>query len=204
MKNILISDKPESVAKILNGEKTAKIMKNAPKCELPIEVYIYCTRSAPYLHPWNEPAAIEPGGPRGTNKVTWKKSWRLDKAKRYMSWNGKIVAKFTLKKIEEIEPFSFFKILAEGTTKKQKEIADKACSNWFEISGYANHKPICLWHIDDLEIFDEPKELSEFYSLRLDKDVTKLLDNSIQLSNGKWVKRLDKAPQSWCYVEEDE
>jgi predicted transcriptional regulator len=43
MKAILMSVRPEWVAKILNGEKTIEIRKTAPKCELPVEVYIYCT-----------------------------------------------------------------------------------------------------------------------------------------------------------------
>lgn len=220
MKRILVSNKSESAAKILNGEKTIEILKTAPKCELPIEVYVYCAESAPYLHPWNEPAAIEPCGPRGTNKVTWKKSWRLDKTKRYMSWNGKVVAKFTLNKVETIKlPYTKFGsdgwvgCEAERTlqtrTMDEKTLLEKSCLGEGEIYGHLNfkHSPYNVgyaWHIEDLEIFDEPRELSEFYSLRLDKDVTKLIANSTQLSNGKWVKRLDKAPRTWRYVEEEE
>ena len=44
MKKILISIKPKWVAKILNGEKTIEVRKTAPKCELPCEVYIYCSK----------------------------------------------------------------------------------------------------------------------------------------------------------------
>ena len=44
MKSILISIKPKWVAKILNGEKTIEIRKTMPKCDLPIDVYIYCTK----------------------------------------------------------------------------------------------------------------------------------------------------------------
>ena len=39
----MISIKPKWVAKILNGEKTIEIRKTMPKCDLPIDVYIYCT-----------------------------------------------------------------------------------------------------------------------------------------------------------------
>ena len=44
MKSILISIKPRFVADILNGKKTIEIRKTMPKCELPITVYIYCTK----------------------------------------------------------------------------------------------------------------------------------------------------------------
>ena len=42
-KSILISIRPEWVAKILNGKKTIEIRKTMPKCDLPIDVYIYVT-----------------------------------------------------------------------------------------------------------------------------------------------------------------
>ena len=48
MKSILISIKPKWVAKILNGEKTIEIRKTMPKCDLPIDVYIYCTKEKGY------------------------------------------------------------------------------------------------------------------------------------------------------------
>ena len=44
IKSILISIRPEWVEKILNGEKTIEIRKTMPKCDLPIDVYIYCTK----------------------------------------------------------------------------------------------------------------------------------------------------------------
>ena len=44
MKSILISIKPKWVAKILNGEKTIEMRKTMPKSDLPIDVYIYCTK----------------------------------------------------------------------------------------------------------------------------------------------------------------
>lgn len=194
MKKILMPIKSEEVYMILNGEKTVKILKNAAKCNLPIVVYIYCTKSAPYLHPLNEPVAIEPGGPQGTNKVAWKKSWHIDKTKRYMSWNGKVVAKFTLKKVKEIKPFSFMKMAGDGLTEKQKEIADKACIGWLGISKYANGKSVYLWYIDDLVIFNEPKKLEEFYGTP--KKINGLYGpEMVNVS-------LSKAPCSWRYVEE--
>ena len=49
MNSIMISIKPEWVAKILNGDKTIEIRKTMPKCELPCKAYIYCTKEKSYL-----------------------------------------------------------------------------------------------------------------------------------------------------------
>ncbi len=73
-KAILISIKPKWVAKILNGEKTIEIRKSIPKCNLPIDVYIYCTKDKKYAN------LINRGG----------------------FLTGMVVAKFTLNKTQEI------------------------------------------------------------------------------------------------------
>lgn len=222
MKSILMPVRPKWVAKILNGEKTIELRKTAPKCKLPIGVYIYCTKGKPYLAYEKHTRkyvlcdTIEELGEYGnevspTNNACALQDWGV-------ATNGHIVAKFTLDNVEEIElPYTKFgceewvgceeERTLQTKSMCQEELLKKGCLSEDEIYGYLNFKNKhygYAWHISDLMLFDEPAELNEFYSTRLDKDVTKLLDNSIQLSNGKWVKRLDKAPQSWCYVEEKE
>ena len=159
MRSVLISIKPEWVAKILNGEKTIEIRKTMPKCELPIDVYIYCTKGD-YI-----------------GRIS----------KKYV---GKIVARFTLDKVEEIElPYTKFgceewvgceeERTLQTKAMSQEELLKKGCLSEDEIYGYLNFKNKhygYAWHISDLEIFREPKKLSEFGAKR--------------------------APQSWCYVEE--
>ena len=73
-KAILISIKPKWVAKILNGEKTIEIRKSIPKCNLPIDVYIYCTKDKKYANLVNRGGFL----------------------------TGMVVAKFTLNKTQEI------------------------------------------------------------------------------------------------------
>lgn len=195
MKSILISIKPKWVAKILNGEKTVEIRKTEPKCDLPVTVYIYCTKGGEKL--LNFPLGFFPELDLKEGKPVKQHEW---------IGNGKVVARFTLEYVQQInydhnergEKWYWTRWL------KKPELYEKSGLDFEQINNYLNKKLGYAWYIEDLEIFDEPKELSEFYSLRLDKDVNKLFDNSIQLRNGKWVKRLDKAPQSWCYVEEDE
>lgn len=178
MRSILISIKPQWVAKILNGEKTIEVRVTAPKCDLPIDVYIYCTKT------------IKP-----VSRYDWGEFTFNDLPKL-----GKIVAKFTLKAVHKFD----WRLVANPFFKVRG-----SCLDYDQLRKYATDKKGIVhdlygWCISDLEIFDEPKELSEFYSLRLDKDVTELFDNSIQLSNGKWVKRLSNPPQSYCFIEVDE
>ena len=45
------------------------------------------------------------------------------------------------------------------------------------------------WHISDLRIYDAPRELSEFTGLR-------------DTRFGAARSGIERAPQSWCYVED--
>lgn len=47
---ILMSIQPQWLEKILNREKLIEIRKTMPKCELPIDVYLYCTNTPKYHH----------------------------------------------------------------------------------------------------------------------------------------------------------
>lgn len=117
--------------------------------------------------------------------------------------NGKVVARFNatadLLELKMIEGGLFF-------AKPDKEVIEldlneNAQIDNFELLKYTGYKlgtQISDIHINNLEIFDKPKELSEFKSYKKNIVNTKIngmvfeteLDNS-----------LIKAPQSFCYVE---
>lgn len=63
------------------------------------------------------------------------------------------------------------------------------CVRREKILEYANGKEVFGWHISDLVIYDKPKELGDF---------------KVEVTNKIWsfTKRLERPPQSWCYVEE--
>ena len=210
MKSILISIKPEWVAKILNGEKTIEIRKTAPKCELPIDVYIYCTKEKSYLayerhvQEYIICDTIEKLGEHG-NEVS-----PTDTMCALQDWgvatNGHIVARFTLREVEEIiyipcslglderRKHGCYSCVFEDSNKPNfnKEnysdyftkgsddnyLVDCSKMKASQIHAYLKGKGGYAWHISDLEIFDEPKKLSDF--------------------------GLKRAPQSWCYVEEED
>lgn len=170
MKAILISIKPKWVAKILNGEKTIEIRKTMPKCDLPIDVYIYCTKEKPRAILTDKGCVVANTLAVGGNSQ-YKSGYSL---------SGQVVAKFTLNKVKEIK-FD------------DKEVQRKACLTEDELFDYLfvnepyheDMKKGYAWHIENLKIFDEPKELSEFN----------------KWNNPRFPYFLTKAPQSWCYVE---
>ena len=156
-KAILISIKPEWVEKILNGVKPIEIRKSMPKCELPIDVYIYVTKSKPYLQ-------IYPFNIR-------KNIYRLSED-NFNSLNGKVVAKFTLNKVWNFKVDKLYEIEELGYNPYGIEICsienvikpliEGSCLNLKEMYEYAPYKNLYAWHIENLQIFDKPMELIQF------------------------------------------
>ena len=192
MDKILISIKPEWVCKILNGEKTIEVRKTAPKCELPVDVYIYCTEpnAKETLSLFTKKAREYLG-----RVVEFIDRKRVDKPNmRWSICNGKVVAKFTLKTIGSLSQDSLVRM--EGGNGDY--ILKDACLSLGEIKDYAKGKDVYLWHISDLEIFDEPMELDGFEYPN--PSGTRYVSN--RSLNGLPSKK--HPPQSWCYVEEKE
>lgn len=190
-KSILISIKPKFVEKILNGEKTIEIRKTMPKCELPCKVYIYETKSK------------------------YKKGFynNLDHKIHYCEYfgKGKVVAEFTLNDVYKIgladtwakygawlvneerylEDWEIEQILS-GSRLSFDDMTDYLGYGDYETQQFANGY---CWHIDNLKIYDKPKELSEF------------THNVADYSNGVVMyslkpEPLKRPPQSYMFVEE--
>lgn len=182
MKSILLSIKPQWVEKILNGKKTIEVRKQFPK-DYVGWVYIYCTKSKPYL--WK--GAYRPYHTVDTHNP-FNYYWHCNPKYR-SDFNGKVIARFWCDKVEEILNYG----LARRSEIMMKELLKKSCLTMNELNEYAPHKEykendfIYAIHISKLEIF-EPKELSEFNSWIVSEE-THLL------------KKLTKAPQNYCYIE---
>ena len=201
MKAILLSIKPKWVAKILNGEKTIEVRKTMPKCDLPIDVYIYCTK-----------------GKGIKNFVSmYKRDLSTDEIVGGCYINGKVIAKFTLNKVEEIGcyskgcypyPYSTDILLPD-------ELEEKSCLTNKELENYLGTKDCSVgsvgyaWHISNLVIFDKPKELSEFKRWVFYKKCESCPHGKCDYDYGLCsqcceIKSLAKAPQSFCYIESEE
>lgn len=238
MKSIMISIKPIMVEKILNGEKTIEIRKNKPSCELPCKVYIYCTNSGRPLVYGQENACVEEHYTRtyGYSKKEADKIWGV--------LNGKVVAEFTLNKVEEYELELWdnntyesigkvyydeeygereVDILETNCEIEDTKLVKESCLNLPQLRKYLGQgiSSCYAWHIDNLKIYDKPKELSEFYKNNYKKIIDELEFNGCDEKHCKFAVgnsfigddgycdysmcpklKLTKPPQSWCYVEE--
>lgn len=202
MKHIMISIKPEWVAKILNGEKTLEIRKTMPKCELPCKVYIYCTKDSKHLvAPFNFVEGwfykVYDDNTHYCNGCSWNMGETI---------NGKVVAEFTLNYIECWRP--------KGLLWSNR--IDKTCLTIPQLCNYAEtnkqHKWHCYaWRIDDLKIYDKSKELSDFkkenkchyanYEQGCCFENCTFFD--LKDCDGKYSK-ITVAPQSWFYIKGEE
>lgn len=170
-RSILLSVKPEWLVKILNGEKTIDIRKTTPKCDLPIDVYLYCCKGKKnhlflppeyFMFPEDETSQ-----PYCDIKPILDIDEMLD---------GKVVAKFTLNKVDDLSRYAY-------NFKDNFLILNKACVNTKYLQKYTKNRPILFaWYIENLHIFDKP---------------IPLIGNNFV--NPKTYIPIKKAPQSWCY-----
>ena len=185
MKAIMMSIRPQWIAKILNKEKTIEIRKRFPK-DYVGWVYIYCTKEQGLArlnnNSWNDTFIAE-------------KEITNDNFKHIYSGydgKGKVVARFWCDNVEEIKvetaPFDSNLIHWETKTLSMFDICQKSCLSEKELYNYLQGKNGYAIHITKLEIFDKPKEISEFL-------IPKETKYTIE-----W-KELTKAPQSYCFIE---
>ncbi len=155
MKAILISVRPQWVAKILNGEKTIEIRKKFPK-DYVGWVYIYCTKNGDYLM---KKAS-------GNGYITCMRSIQPKQTKYSKSvLNGKVIARFWCDKVENLYEYqidgygSDYEIASD--TLKQEELLKECCLTYEQLNDYLGdiNNGYAI-HITELEIFDKPKELA--------------------------------------------
>ena len=190
-KAVLISIQPKWCELISSGKKTVEVRKTKPKLATPFKCYIYETRAKT-----DRPIMLDFGG-------------ILDYHGR-----GKIIGEFVCDSITYLgniatDPWEY---LNGGThTAHKRLVAYNACMTESECITYGGQY---AWHISELKIYDKPKDLSEFYtecdmgcedcdywkSVRVNADEFDMECDS-GMHGHKPIKR---APQSWCYVEEEQ
>lgn len=74
-----------------------------------------------------------------------------------------------------------------------------ACMTDAEVAAYCLNAEMYGWHISNLQIYERPKEISEFYHAcnKQHTDCSKCLD-----LRDNTCTQVTRPPQSWCYVEE--
>ena len=172
-KAVLISIRPKWCEKIASGEKTIEVRKTRPKLKTPFKCYIYCTLPR-YPH---------------------EDFIRTDYPKPQFYGGGKVIGEFVCRGF-----IPFCKARPCFVMEAQEEIERMACLTRKEIWKYAPEGNPIGWRISDLLVYDTPRELGEFER-----------PYECDECNAKWAsecnacheeKKIKRAPQSWCYVEE--
>ena len=190
MKAILMSIQPKHLVNILNGNKTLELRKNVPK-DYKGWVYIYCTK--------------------GKKDILYKYKNKYY-TQHYLTFtdcievlNGKVVARFWFDTISPIDNDVLVTIANETEWTSEETdtnfLLEKMNLSVWDALEYLKGKDGYAWHIKNLEIFDKPKELSEFYKW-VRKTIYSGMDCPPYVDDV--LAQLTKAPQSWMYVEVEE
>lgn len=180
MKAVMLSIQPKWCELIASGKKTIEVRKT--KIPVGSKVYIYQT----------------------------KKNWIFNLLPWLADRRGKVIGEFVCSRIENFRAESIV---------FTSEIRSKSCVPVSDLVDYGNGNHLFAWHISDLKIYDKPKELREFdrYSEDYDRPCEKgkvceyeYFDYSenckackIDFDGENCPKmKLQRPPQSWCYVEE--
>ena len=196
-KAVMISIRPKWCEKIARGEKTVEVRKTSPKLEPPFKCYIYCTKAKERLIG----ILKENYGEIYHGKPVFIK---LDEGSVCDMWGKrqKVIGEFTCDRIYELEtrsPGGSYYVKGEDQT-TTNDVARQSCLTLKDMNEYLQSKVGYGWHISNLKIYDTPKELSKF-SRPFENCIDKVCDEfgCALCENGGHIKR---APQSWCYVEE--
>ena len=188
-KAVMLSIRPQWCQKITSGEKTIEVRKTKPKLETPFKCYIYCTRDKHLAFMQNQTgtnliacmdvdAAIPVGGAIG---------------------NGKVIGEFTC---ERVVPITYDGGRLWCPT--NAAFSPATCLSQAEIIAYIGDKGRCYgWHISDLLIYDQPRELTDFRRIcpnDLCCETCAMYSNNGGICNNGALP-LRRPPQSWCYVE---
>ncbi len=203
-KAVMISIRPKWCEKIASGEKTIEVRKTKPKLEIPFKCYIYCTSGRPDLNIPISPERLmqdylDTGSMQSLNCPLG---------------NGKVIGEFTCDRIDEYDDDTIFSFRHEDYARWNDFDLDRACMHPEDFQNYANGKWLYGWHISDLKIYDQPKELNEFWlppELYCEKErcggcpYDQVADVNGEYSfDCEWKRPLTRPPQSWCYVADKE
>lgn len=178
---VMLSIRPKWVEKIVNGEKTIEVRKTRPKLQTPFKCYIYCTLPK---YPHEDFIATDYPRPQ-------------------FYGGGKVIGEFICDRIDEYDDDTIFSFRYEDYARWNDFDLDRACMHPEDFQNYANGKWLYGWHISDLLIYDQPRELTAFR--RVCKNSWYCESCAMYWENngtcGNESLQIRRPPQSWCYVE---
>lgn len=208
MKAVLISIQSKWLELIAYGDKTIEIRKTRPNIDTPFKCYIYCTKGKPLLR---------------HNIIDGKD----------IIANGKVIGEFVCDEVYNlVQAGAGIMFATENLDLLEPQMfRDMSCLTDSQLADYLGNKDGYAWHITDLVIYDEPRELSEFwaYNAELNKRFNDGEDccawGGCETENGctndcdtksvlpcyqcwadwnGWCHKLTRPPESWQFVEEKE
>ena len=195
-KAIMISIKPKWCAEIMNGNKTIEVRKNkvlATAIQKLIDeygyadIYVYCSKDKAYSKLCKYPCDNNTKAFLNLGKVLFKfRCYKIDEYVNGRKWSWKSGSTMW------------------GACNDYEYILKDTCLTDDELRNYADDLSFIAIHISDLEIFDYPKELCEFHTNVKKEPPEELLCPECGKPMEYYeYKYLTKAPQNFCYVEEN-
>ncbi len=201
MKAIMKSIKPKTCANVMNLIQSLLVIKSKREATAIqklidkngyAEFYVYCTKSKKdYLYYYKD----------FEDYITLPQD--------FGKLNGKVLFKFRCYKMEEIKyqeyiVADFYDVGFETETLLDTSLYRKSCLSYFDLVQYLGDRNTgYAIYISDLEIFDKPKELSEFRYATCPQTNCEYCRYNKTVEGDLYCTRkpLIKAPTGHCYVE---
>jgi predicted transcriptional regulator len=208
----LMPIRPQHLVNVLNGKKTLEIRKSVPK-DFKGWVYLYVTKSTGGRIAMNKPYLFMSSTEKDFLKACNADIYLLSNLKPIRDiLNGTIPCRFWFDEYDT-HPFVDVSIPTgyedwDGnfvdTTEEEMgyyitgDDLDKMCLSYNEVANYGKSKDLYALHIKQLEIFDEPKSLTEFK-----KWTKKIIYSGMDCPPyvDDVLVPVTKAPQSYMFVE---
>ena len=202
-KSLMISIRPQHAFNILNGKKTLELRTWIPK-DYVGWVYVYVTKKYPLLNYIDNKYELMDR----KNHIIFHNIGMYEFYNTDIHLNGKVVFRFWFDETyyikqavnvygDELNQISIYDNKSYGwkTPKEQQEILKQLCLTEQEVLDYGKGKDLYAWHIKKLEVFDEPKSLSDFYNVNIDELLLRVIIPQYIIT---------KAPQRsvWVYTKE--
>lgn len=198
MKAILITDKPKWCRLMMNGDKIVETRKGDKLYKATQKLideygcavfYVCCKKTSPWLD-WS----------KGVAKLNNGKGC-IETSKSLSHFNGKVAFKFKCYKVDKFTLGMLEGDLYFSTKDGWMDFPnEEAQLDNFELLDYTGVKigtKLSAIHISDLEIFEQPKKISEFQGFCNSCAAFRVC----KLNRESCDKSIKKAPQSFCYVE---
>lgn len=199
--SIMQSIKPFHCGNIAIGKKGYEVRKTKPNIPTPFKAYIYCTRDKVILfyrsRYRNDFIVYKPKFYKDTEILLLQNGHTV--------FNGKVIGEYIC---DEIQEWVF------DNETNSYDISDDdlalTCLTQEQLLEYGKGKTLYGYHITNLKIYDEPKELSKFYNKHCYYFHNGCCHNTefcnwqepLQEGATQCVKPITRPPQSWCYCEE--